>query len=61
MTLEPLEAGARLRVVESGFAELPWAEDSRARYAEENAQGWLAELDELRAYVAQVAATNHGR
>jgi uncharacterized protein YndB with AHSA1/START domain len=60
MTLEPEEAGTRLRVVESGFAKLPWPEDSRARYADKNAQGWHSELDELRQYVAQVAATNHG-
>lgn len=42
----------RLRVVESGFRELDWSEDAKARYADENTQGWQLELDELRAYVS---------
>lgn len=43
----------RLRVVESGFRELPWSEDKKARYADENTQGWQLELDELRGYVSK--------
>jgi uncharacterized protein YndB with AHSA1/START domain len=54
MTLEAEESGTRLRVVESGFATLPWPDDARARYADENSAGWLTELEELRAYVAGV-------
>ena len=42
----------RLRVVESGFRELDWSEDAKARYADENTQGWQHELDELSAYVS---------
>jgi uncharacterized protein YndB with AHSA1/START domain len=61
MTLEAEEAGTRLRVVESGFATLPWPDDRRAWYADENAKGWLAELNELRDYFAQVVAANRGR
>lgn len=61
MTLEAEEARTRLRVVESGFATLPWPDDSRARYADENAKGWLTELDELREYFAQVVAANRDR
>jgi uncharacterized protein YndB with AHSA1/START domain len=61
MTLEAEENGTRLRVVESGFAALPWPEDARARYADENSQGWLSELDELRDYVAQVVAARRDR
>ena len=61
MTLEAEEAGTRLRVVESGFATLPWPDDARARYADENARGWLTELDELRAYVAQAVTANRDR
>jgi uncharacterized protein YndB with AHSA1/START domain len=53
MTLEPDETGTRLRVVESGFATLPWPDEQRARYIEENSRGWLAELDELRDYAAE--------
>ena len=42
----------RLRVVESGFRELDWSEDAKARYADENTRGWQLELDELRDYVS---------
>jgi hypothetical protein len=56
ITLEAEETGSRLRVVESGFSTLPWPEDARARYAEENSRGWLTELDELRHYLAGVVA-----
>jgi uncharacterized protein YndB with AHSA1/START domain len=61
MTLDAVEAGTRLRVVESGFAALPWPDDARDRYADENSKGWLTELDELRDYVIQVATANRGR
>jgi uncharacterized protein YndB with AHSA1/START domain len=43
----------RLQVVESGFRELAWSEDKKARYAEENTRGWQRELDELREYVSK--------
>jgi uncharacterized protein YndB with AHSA1/START domain len=61
MTLEAEEAGTRLRVVESGFAMLPWSDDARARYADENAAGWLTELGELRDYATQVVAATRDR
>jgi uncharacterized protein YndB with AHSA1/START domain len=50
MTLIPEGTSTRLRVVESGFADLAWPDDERARYADENRAGWVVELDELRAY-----------
>ena len=53
MTLTANGAGTRLRVVESGFSDLSWPEGDRARYAGENAKGWIVELDELRAYAAR--------
>ena len=56
ITLTPAGAGTRLRVVESGFSDLAWPEHERARYADENAKGWIVELDELRTYAAQVTA-----
>jgi uncharacterized protein YndB with AHSA1/START domain len=59
MTLTRVEAGTRLRVIESGFAGLAWPEHERARYAAQNAKGWIVELDELRAYAAQPAGS-HG-
>ncbi len=43
----------RLRVVESGFPALDWSEDEKAKYAEENKQGWDLELGELRDYVSK--------
>jgi uncharacterized protein YndB with AHSA1/START domain len=43
----------RLRVVESGFRQLAWPEDKKARYVAENRQGWQLELDELREYVSK--------
>lgn len=61
MTLDAESTGTRLRVVESGFATLPWPDEQRARYADENAKGWLTELDELRTYSAQLVAANRDR
>jgi uncharacterized protein YndB with AHSA1/START domain len=61
MTLEAEEMRTRLRVAESGFATLPLPDDARAGYADENARGWLTELDELRAYAAQVVAAHRDR
>lgn len=61
MTLEAQHAGTRLRVVESGFGTLPWSDATRARYADENAKGWLSELDELRDYVGRAVAASRER
>jgi uncharacterized protein YndB with AHSA1/START domain len=61
MTLNAEEAGTRLRVVESGFATLPWPDEARDRYADENSKGWQTELEELRDYATQVAAANRDR
>jgi uncharacterized protein YndB with AHSA1/START domain len=51
-SLSPEDGFTRLRVVESGFPELAWPQDERARYADENAKGWTLELEQLRAYAA---------
>jgi uncharacterized protein YndB with AHSA1/START domain len=56
MTLTPTDAGTRLRVLETGFSDLPWPEPERERYADQNAKGWITELDELRAYAARVTS-----
>lgn len=47
--LEPTDAGTRLTVTESGFAQLPdeWLEQSY----QGNTEGWAAELGELVAYL----------
>jgi uncharacterized protein YndB with AHSA1/START domain len=48
-TLEPVGAGTRLSVVESGFAQLP--PDAHAKTFEGNSQGWVNELGELVEYL----------
>jgi len=48
-TLEPVGAGTRLRVVESGFAQLP--EDAHRKAYDGNTDGWAAELAELADYL----------
>lgn len=48
-TLEPVGSGTRLRVVETGFAQLP--EDTYRKAYEGNIQGWMRELDELVDYL----------
>ncbi len=48
-TLEAMGFGTRLRVVESGFAQLPDA--SRSRTYESHAEGWTGEVGELVGYL----------
>lgn len=48
-TLEPVGAGTRLRVVESGFAQLP--DDAHHKAYEGNTKGWASELGELVDYL----------
>ena len=40
-----MTAGTRLRVVETGFAQLP--DDSRGKAYDSHAEGWARELGEL--------------
>jgi uncharacterized protein YndB with AHSA1/START domain len=48
-TLEPVGAGTRLTVVESGFSQLP--DDAHEKAFGGNATGWQRELDELVEYL----------
>jgi uncharacterized protein YndB with AHSA1/START domain len=48
-TLEAVGAGTRLRVVESGFAQLP--DDSRIETYDSHAEGWAGELRDLAGYL----------
>lgn len=48
-TLEPVGAGTRLRVVETGFAQLP--EDGYRTGYDAHVEGWALELGELRDYL----------
>ena len=48
-TLEPTATGTRLRVVESGFAQLP--DEAHRKGFESHTEGWGRELGELVAYL----------
>ena len=48
-TLEPVAAGTRLTVVESGFAQLP--DDAHRKSYDGNTEGWAKELGELASYL----------
>jgi uncharacterized protein YndB with AHSA1/START domain len=48
-TLEPVGAGTRLTVVESGFAQLP--EDAHRKAYDGNTEGWASELGDLVDYL----------
>ena len=48
-TLEPAGAGTRLRVVETGFAQLP--EDAYRKAYDAHTEGWGSELGELSGYL----------
>ena len=48
-TLEPVGAGTRLTVVESGFSQLP--DDAYDKAFGGNTEGWASELGELVAYL----------
>src|SRR5499427_5772379 len=48
-TLEPVGAGTRLTVIESGFAQLP--DDDYDKAYDGNSNGWVSELGELAAYL----------
>jgi uncharacterized protein YndB with AHSA1/START domain len=48
-TLEPVDDGTRLTVVESGFAQLP--EDAYRTAYDGNTRGWASELGELVDYL----------
>ena len=48
-TLEPVDSGTRLTVVESGFGQLP--DDEYKTAFEANTRGWTSEIDELVEYL----------
>ncbi len=48
-TLEPVDTGTRLTVVESGFAQLPL--DAYSAAYDGNTKGWASELGELVSYL----------
>jgi uncharacterized protein YndB with AHSA1/START domain len=48
-TLEPLGAGTRLQLVETGFAQLP--DDARGNVYDSHTHGWARELGELASYL----------
>ena len=48
-TLEPIDSGTRLTVVESGFAQL--SPDAHSQAYDGNTSGWASELGELVSYL----------
>jgi uncharacterized protein YndB with AHSA1/START domain len=48
-TLEPVPAGTRVQVVESGFAQLP--DGTRRDTYDSHTEGWASELGELASYL----------
>jgi uncharacterized protein YndB with AHSA1/START domain len=52
-TLEPVGAGTRLRVVETGFAQL--SEEAYRKAYDAHTQGWASELGELVGYLDRSA------
>jgi uncharacterized protein YndB with AHSA1/START domain len=48
--------GTRLKVVESGFDALEGTDEQRRRSFEDNTEGWEQQLENVRGYVARVAA-----
>ena len=55
-TLRPEGQGTRVRVVERGFRGLHLPEEEQDRYAGENSEGWVSELEELCDYVTRLPA-----
>jgi uncharacterized protein YndB with AHSA1/START domain len=51
-TLEPVDTGTRLTVVETGFAQLP--DDDYRKAFSSNTEGWASELAELADYLNAV-------
>jgi uncharacterized protein YndB with AHSA1/START domain len=53
-TLRAEADGTRLRVVESGFDTVDWAEEAKSQYFEDHQQGWQTLLGRLRDYAPGV-------
>lgn len=53
--LTPEGEGTRLRVVETGFADLPVSEEDKASSVRNNTEGWAAELAQLVEYAERLA------
>jgi uncharacterized protein YndB with AHSA1/START domain len=60
-TLSPEGDGTRLRVVESGFADLAGPDDEKAKIVDEHQEGWRRELGDLSEYVAERVRTSTER
>jgi uncharacterized protein YndB with AHSA1/START domain len=56
-TLQAERGHTRLRVVESGFDKVDWADEAKAKYAEEHSRGWQSCLERLRDYAPMANAS----
>ena len=55
-TLTEVFAGTLLRVVETGFASLHGSAAEQDKAAQDNTQGWISELAELKEYAERPGA-----
>jgi len=54
-TLQAEAGNTRLRVVESGFDKVDWTDEAKAKYLEENSNGWQFYFGRLRDYAPGVS------
>lgn len=56
-TLRPEAGNTRLRVVESGFDQIDWSDERKAKYAQDHSNGWPFYLGRLRDYAQRANAS----
>jgi hypothetical protein len=54
-TLHPEAGNTRLRVVESGFDQVDWSDERKARYADDHSRGWEVILGRLGDYAPRAS------
>jgi uncharacterized protein YndB with AHSA1/START domain len=59
-TLEPEAGNTRLRVVESGFDKIDWADEKKAGYFDDHSRGWEFFLGRLRDFAPGAGAARQG-
>jgi uncharacterized protein YndB with AHSA1/START domain len=55
-TLESEAGNTRLRVVESGFDQIDWADEKKAKYFDDHSRGWAFLLGRLRDFAPRAGA-----
>jgi uncharacterized protein YndB with AHSA1/START domain len=52
-TLQPEAGKTRVRVVESGFAEIDWSDEDKAKFVEDHSRGWSTIVQRLSEYASR--------